>query len=437
MLRDVPAARPRRIFYGWYVIGVAMVGAFLCGGMTSQVFFSVMLKPLTSDLGWSRTEVTGAITLGTLAGGLLAPLAGALVDRFGPRFIAPLGAIAVSASLIVLSQVESLVVFYVSFILARGLSSTAVTGVVSSTLAANWFRRMRGRAFGLIAMAVPLGGSAGALAAQPLIEGPGWRSVFIVFPALLLVTFVLPAVLIYRRRPEEVGLVPDGDTAEALSAAGRVVAPPEDSWTLREATRTRALWLLIAGLFIGTLANGAVSFHLVAYYTDKGMSSTVAAAAISLYAFCGAIANFVWGFLVERVSERLLLAVAMIISGLSLLLTLPVQAAAPALAVAALYGLAARGEGTLVNTVIAQYYGRESYGRIAGMVSPFNMAALGLGPLLASISFDVTGSYTAAFGLFSTTYLSSAALLWLARKPSRPVVTRAVIEEPGVGFIAS
>jgi MFS family permease len=85
--------------------------------------------------------------------------------------MAPLGAIAVSLALYLLGSVHSLWVFYVSFILARGLSSTTVTGVVSQSLAVNWFRRMRGRAFGMIAMAVPLGGSVGAIAAQPIIDG--------------------------------------------------------------------------------------------------------------------------------------------------------------------------------------------------------------------------------------------------------------------------
>jgi MFS family permease len=428
MLRDVssaqsdvavPAPKTRGVYYGWYIITVAMVGAFLCGGMTSQVFFSVMLKPITNDLGWTRTEVTGAVALGTLSGGLLAPFAGVLVDRYGARVMAPIGAIAVSLALYLLGSVHSLWVFYVSFILARGLSSTTVTGIVSQSLAVNWFRRMRGRAFGMIAMAVPLGGSVGAIAAQPIIDGPGWRTVFIVFPSLLLICFVIPAVVVYRRRPEDLGLLPDGDIAPQPGVPRRPTLAPEISWTLREAARTKALWLLISGLFIGTLANGAVSFHLVAYYTDKGMSSSIAAVAISVYALFGAIANFIWGFLVERMSERLLLASAMVLSSLSLGLMLPVQHAAPAIAVAALYGMAARGEGTLVNTILAQYYGRDSYGRIAGIVSPFNSIALGIGPLLASICFDLSGSYTIAFAIFSGTYLFSAFILVLARKPAR------------------
>ncbi len=134
-------------------------------------------------------------------------------------------------------------------------------------------------------------------------------------------------------------------------------------------------------MFIGRLASGAVSFHLVAYYTDKGLSDGIAATAISLFALFGAIASIMWGFLIERMSERLLLVVAMLLSCFSILLMLPIQAGGPALALAAVFGLAARGEGTLANTVLAQYYGRESFGRIAGLLSPFHMAALGGRPV--------------------------------------------------------
>ena len=127
-----------------------------------------------------------------------------------------------------------------------------------------------------------------------------------------------------------------------------------------------------------------------------------------------------WGFMIERLSERLLLVTAMLLSGVSILLMLPVHAGGPALALAALFGLAARGEGTLANTVLAQYYGRESFGRIAGLVSPFHMAALGAGPLIASLSFDVAGSYTAAFSFFVAGYLIAASLLWLMQPPRLP-----------------
>lgn len=410
-----------RPFYGWYIVAIATVGAFLAGGLTSQVFFSLMLKPLTEDFGWSRTEVSGAITLGTLSGGLISPVSGMLVDRFGPRFLAPAGAVLVAVALVAIASVESLVVFYIAFVVARGFSSATITGVVSQTLAVNWFRRKRGRVLGLLSMAVPLGGSVGAVAAQPVIDGPGWEWIFYVAPVVLVVGFALPAVIVYRRRPEDMGLLPDGAPA-ATAEDGSVrkeLMDAEENWTVGEAFRTSAMWLLVASMVIGRLAGGAVSFHLVAYYTDKGLSGGVAATSVSLYALFGAVASLIWGFLIERMSEKTLLIGAMLLAGVSLVLTLPVQSAAPALVLAALFGLAGRGEGTLVNTVLAQYYGRESYGRILGLLSPFNMAALGLGPLVSSLSFDLAGSYTIAFALFSAGYMVAAVLLALIKTPRR------------------
>ena len=408
-----------RVFYGWYIIAIATVGALLAGGLTSQVFFSVMLKPLTEDLGWTRTEISGAITQGTLAGGLLSPISGVLVDRFGPRLLAPAGAVVVSAALVLIASVQSLLVFYIAFILARSFSSAALSGVVTQTLAVNWFRRKRGRVLGLLSMAVPLGGSIGAIVAQPIIDGPGWRAIFWAAPVLLLVTFALPALVMFRRRPEDIGLLPDGASTIDGDQNGRRALNQEVNWSVREAFRTSALWLLISSMILGRIAGGAVSFHLVAYYTDKGMSASTAASAISLYALFGAIASLLWGFLIERMSEKVLLIAAMILSGLSLLLMLPVEAAPSALVLAALFGLAGRGEGTLIQTVLAQYYGRESFGRISGLVSPFNMAALGLGPLVASLSFDLAGSYTLAFALFSGGYLCGAGLLTMVRAPTK------------------
>jgi len=413
-------AAPGRLFYGWYIVAIATAGAFLAGGLTSQVFFSVMLKPITADLGWTRTEVSGAIALGTLAGGILSPVSGALVDRFGPRLLAPAGALLVALALIAIASVESLIVFYGAFIVARGFSSATITGVVSQTLAVNWFRRKRGRVLGVTSMAVALGGSVGAVAAQPIIDGPGWRTIFYVAPVLLLVFFALPALVVYRRRPEDIGLLPDGEPALEEGAGRQELMDAEVNWTVREAFRTRALWLLIISMVIGRLAGGAVSFHLVAYYTDKGMSAGVAATSISLYALFGAIASLIWGFLIERVPEKTLLIGASALSGASLLFMLPVQSAAPALILAAAFGLAGRGEGPLVSSVLAQFYGRESYGRILGLLSPFNMAALGLGPLVASLSFDLAGSYTIAFALFGGGYVVAATLLGLIRTPTLP-----------------
>ncbi len=161
----------------------------------------------------------------------MAPFSGALVDRYGPRLLAPAGGLVICAALLLLASVQSLLVFYIAFIVARAFSSATMTGVVSQSLGVNWFRRMRGRVLGLFAMAVPLGGSFGAIVAQPIIGGLGWRVIFYTAPFLLLILFILPALFVYRRRPEDIGRKPDGDSLVTEPSETPRVSSPEINWT--------------------------------------------------------------------------------------------------------------------------------------------------------------------------------------------------------------
>jgi MFS family permease len=405
-----------KLYYGWYVIGVTMMGGFLAAGV-SQLFMGVMLKPMTEDLGWSRTETAGAITLGTFAAGGLSPIVGWLVDRHGPRLLAPIGASIIVCAYIALANLSEIWHFYIAYFVGRGVAASTIGGVVSMTIAANWFRRKRGRALGLTAMAVPLGGAVLALLGQLIIELSGWRAVFATFGVLLAVLYIGPALLIIRRRPEDIGLLPDGETAAEASEADKRERKPERSWTLKEATRTRALWLLIVGLTIGTLANSAVGFHQVAYYTDQGLSPAVAATLLSVYAFSGAFANGIWGWMVERFSERGLVVTATALCAFGVLFLLTVDTLPEAIVFAIIFGMAGRGESSLIMMMLAQYYGRDSYGTISGFITPFQMVGLGLGPLLGSISYDAAGSYSGAFVALSGAYMVAAVFLFLARRP--------------------
>ncbi len=398
-----------------------MAAGFVGAGV-SQQFMGIMLKPMTEEFGWSRTAVSGAMTAGTIVAGLTSPIFGRLTDRHGPRVIASLGALVVGAIYFSFAGLGSLWQFYLAFIIGRTVSSVTLTGVVPLTAAANWFRKKRGRAMGLIAMSTPLGSSLLALFAQLVIEDHGWRVVFIIFGVAMVGLIVVPLALIMRKRPEDMGLLPDGDASPGLESASNVNDPKEQeySWTLGEAIKTPALWLLIFALGIGITANGAIGFHQVAYYTDIGIAATAAAVALTTYGISGAFANVIWGFLVERASERYLATIAMVFAAVALSYLVFVNSLWMALIFSVLFGLAARGESSLVLMIVAQYYGRNSYGTISGFVGPFQMLGLGLGPLLASISFDLSGSYKGVFAIFSAGYVLAAVLMWLAKKPPLP-----------------
>ena len=417
-------------YYGWVILGMTMVGAFLGSG-SSQLFMGIMLKPISEDLGWTRTMTAGAITAGTLMGGALSPPVGYLADRYGPRLLMPLGAALVSLAFFALAGLSTLWQFYVAYVVARAVSTVCLGGVVSLTTAANWFYQKRGRALGMVSMALPLGGSLLALLGQYIINDAGWRTVFLVFGVLMAVVVIGPAALLMRRRPEDVGLTPDGSDPDPPGNAKPQAG--EFSFTLPEALRTPTLWLLIASELVGITANGAVGFHQVAYYTDIGIAAASAAAALSVYGMAGAFSSGLWGFLTERFSVRLLAAGVAVMAAVASGLLLTVQNEAMAIGISALYGLAARGEGPLINMIIARYYGRDSFGAISGFVTPFLMIGLGLGPLIGSLAFDRAGTYRGAFTVFIFLYLLTAVFLFLAFPPRLPKRALAQREKQELG----
>ncbi len=411
-----------KIFYGWYILAIGMAGSILGAG-TSNLFMSIMLKPLTEEFGWSRTAVTGAITTGTILAGLVSLPFGKLVDRYGTRWLTSLGAVVAAGMYVLMTKFVELWQFYVVFVMARVISMGAVTNIAPRTAAVNWFRRYRGRALGLLSMATPLGASMLAMIAQFIMQDHGWRTVFLVFALAMLFLQALPAALILRRRPEDLGLVPDGGPSVDVTPASSLKRTDEEEsdWTLSEAIRTPTMWLLIAAIIVGLIVNTGIGFHLVAYYTDIGIAPSIAVGALSLYAFTGALGNIIWGFLSERLSERFLASVVMVLTAATILYLQSVRTITGAFVFAVLFGLTSRGEGTLVNIILAQYYGRSSYGAINGFVMPFHNLGLGFGPLISSVSFDLTGSYQTLFSVFIGASMIAAVLFWLSKKPTLPV----------------
>src|SRR5215208_5026395 len=186
-----------------------MVAGFVSSGV-SNVTIAVVLKPISEDLGWSRSVTAAAITLGSFGGGMLSPLFGPLADRFGPRVLMPVGGILVGLLAIGVSQSSQPWQFYATFVPARALTEFLLCGVVPYTAVANWFYAKRPRAMVLVAMATPLGSAATTLIFQLLVSHHGWRSAFLALGLAFLILVVVPAAIFLRREPEDMGMYPDG-----------------------------------------------------------------------------------------------------------------------------------------------------------------------------------------------------------------------------------
>src|SRR5215510_11062432 len=198
-------------FYGWVIVAIAMIAGVLAAGV-SNITMAVVLKPISEDLGWSRTLTAAAITIGSLTGGLLSPLFGPLADRLGPRLLLPLGGASVGLLAIGVSLSTAPWQFYATFIPARALTEFLLCGMIAFTAVANWFHVKRPRAMGLVAMATPLGSAALSLAYQFFVTHYGWRSAFLALGIALWVLVVIPGLIFLRRQPEDLGLFPDGIT---------------------------------------------------------------------------------------------------------------------------------------------------------------------------------------------------------------------------------
>ena len=418
-----PNSRPR-IFYGWYILGVILLTG-LFAGPTSQVFIGVLVRPISEDTGWSTTAIAGAVTVGGVLAGVGTPFVGFMADRYSPRILMTSGVVLMGASFFFIAAAPSVWVLVVGYAVARGIAQNMIAGVVPRVIVVNWFRRMRGRAIGLVGTAHPVGTFAlGPVALLIIGTGLGWRGVWVIFGIAVFVFLVLPNALVIRRTPEEMGLLPDGDRAtdggqEAAIAASAREA--EQSWTFREAVRTPAFTLIILSILFANYSGGGLPFHMPQIYADQGLGEAVGVAAVSMFAISGAFANTLWGFLAERISERILGIFTMILGAVLALGFQFVTHPIAAVSYGVLLGVAARGESSILMILVANYYGRRSYGAISGLVQTAILVGLALGPVIMARMREATGSYNAVFYSAAVTFIIAAVLLALATRPKRPL----------------
>jgi MFS family permease len=402
-------------FYGWVIVVIVMLAGVLAAGV-SNITMAVVLKPISDDLGWSRSLTAAAVTMGALFGGVLSPLFGPLADRCGPRVLLPSGGALVGLLAIGVSLSTEPWQFYATFVPARALTEFLLCGMIAFTAVANWFYVKRPRVMGLVAMATPLGSAVLSLVYQFFVTHYGWRSAFLALGITLWVLVVIPGLIFLRRQPEDLGMLPDG-LAHAPTVESRIDL--EFSWPRADAARTATLRLLVVGAFLSAIGTGGVAFHMAAYMTDGAIPATLAASVVSVMALSGAFGNGIWGALAERFHPRRLNVLTMLVAAGSVALLMLVHSAAAAYLFALLFGVSARGAAVLMQVLIARYFGRRSFGAISSILDPFHKGGLGLGALFAGIAFDYFGDYNAIFTIFFVSYLVSALLIFLARKPER------------------
>jgi len=418
-------------YYGWLVLAITSVATFAASGLTQVVLGGVQVY-ITDESGWDDGSLAFAATLGTWLSGMIAPVIGKLADRFGPRWLMPFGLIVAGISFFVIAGSNSVVMFYGGYVIGRAISNPVLVGLVPRTAAVNFFRQRRNMALALVSTFRPIAGAINIQIISLIAAHQGWRAAYRYLGVLSLV-LILPVMLFVRRRPEDIGLLPDGASPEQTRDGISSARPqaPEFSWTAKEAVRTSAFWLLLGITALGTLASSATGFSLVPFLVqDAGLSTAAAAGVLSLGTFL-AVANIFWGYLSDKITPRRCLMLMMVGAGAMMAFLLSVDSVGEALIFAVIWGIFSGGLGSLENMVLAGYFGRASYGTILGVFSPLQMIALGAGPALASTVRSLTGDYYILYFAMGVAYFVSAVLMFIAKPPPRPV--RAEVEAAVTG----
>jgi MFS family permease len=286
--------------------------------------------------------------------------------------------------------------------------------------------RQRSRALAISSMGVGFAKVCMPVLAAWLILTLGWRQTWLVFGCLTLVLLVVPALLVIRRSPESMGLLPDG-TAEIPADDSRTnsdlgaaeIGAQEAIWTRAEAVRTSAFWLLVITFGISSMGVTGLNLHVYSYVTDIGHSPVIAATVMSIIASMQLASPLAWGILADRIGARYAATLRFVIQAIGLAVAILTDNLVCLYAGFFLYGIGLGGNMVLPDTLWAGYFGRRSLGKIRGLGLLVSQVLAASGPPFFGFLFDITGGYGLSFAIFGTVLMTSAGLSLMLKPPIR------------------
>ncbi|MFC1935166.1 MFS transporter [Chloroflexota bacterium] len=395
--------------------------------------FTAFFVPLAAELATSRGVLSIAFSFTRLESGLLGPIEGLLIDRFGPRKMMLIGYALFGLSFLLFSQVHSLLTFYVVFaLLALGASLAGLLPIV--TTVNNWFVRRRGLATGIALAGINVGGMLIAVMALA-ITSFGWRTVAVGI-AIMLWVLGPPVAAMMRHRPQSYGYLPDGDMPEESNSSlptgrsseeiGAAQKPParfageSSDFTPGQALRTPAFWLLAFAHSFSLLIVGSVTIHEIPLLVDAGMTYESAAAVLSFMTAMAVVGRVGGGFVGDKLGMKPTLVVSFVLMSVGLMVLGTAQSLVPAVLFAITYGFGYGARSPLLSAIRADYFGIKNFATIMGLAQPILVIGAFLGPTVAGFAYDAQGSYRMVFAVISLVNLIGALLVLFIRKPAIP-----------------
>jgi MFS family permease len=420
-------------FYGWVIVAVAFVTMGV--GVNARTAFSLLFPPILDEFGWDRGVTAGAFSFGFLVTAVLSPFLGRLMDRRGPRLVIEMGVVLMGGGLLLATLVSRPWHLYATLGVLVGGGGVCLGYTGHALFLPNWFVRRRGLAISLAFSGVGLGSIILLPWLQGLISRSGWRAACWALGFLVLV-LLAPLNLLLKKRPEDLGLVPDGDHASPDGLAGRRTSNVVDpvwaavDWTLGRAMRTARFWWIAVGFLCGLFSWYAVQIHQTKYLVEIGFSPIVAAWALGWVSLAGIPGQIALGHLSDRIGREWVWTVGslgFVLCYASLLLLRNSPTPWLLYFMVASQGMLGYGLTSVIGAIPAEIFEGRHYGTIFGMLMLASIVGGAAGPWLTGALHDATGSYTIAFWIaIGCSALSAAAIWFAAPRRVRAVAGRVV-----------
>ena len=406
-------------FHGWIIVAVTFVSMGI--GVNARTAFSLLFPPILEEFPWDRGVTAGAFSFGFVVSGIMSPLIGRMMDRFGPRAVMELGTLLMAAGFLLAPLTSEPWHLYLTVGVLVGGGSVCLGYSGQSLFLPNWFVRKRGLAIGLAFSGVGLGSVTLLPWVQSMILGIGWRGACHALGLLILIVLV-PINLLLRKRPEDMGSLPDGDAAPTGTGPSRpsnIVDPvwAATDWTLARALRTTRFWWLALGYFCALYAWYAVQVHQTKYLQEIGFTANRAAWALGLVSLIGVVGQISLGHLSDRIGREWIWAISNLGFALCYLLLLVLRHDPSILwlylMVAAQGGLG-YGLTAVMGAMVAEIFQGRDFGGIFGTVMLAALAGGAAGPWLTGVLHDAQGNYTGAFWVGAAMSVVSGLAIWRA-----------------------
>ena len=409
-------------FYGWVVVAIAFITLGI--GTNTRTAFSLLFPPILAEFGWDRGQTAAAFSVGFVVATLYSPFLGILINRFGPRLLVPFSAIIMSIGMMLATQISQPWHLHLTLGVLVGGGTIALSYMGHSLFLPLWFIRRRGLALGIAFAGVGVGSIILFPWIQYLISHNGWRYACWAMAAILLITVVPLNFFLQRQRPEDMGLIPDGDSAidapaRAQAAADTIVDHQwaATDWTLAIAMRTSRFWWLALSSLTSLYAWYSIQVHQTKYLNDIGFPSDIAAYALGLVGLTGSVSQIVLGHVSDRIGREWGWTIS--ISGFTLcyLILLMMQHHPTPLLMylmVASQGLLGYGMASVFGSVPLELFQGKQFATIASVLSVAASSGAAIGPWVTGLLYDYTGNYVLAFWICAGMSVVSMVAMWMA-----------------------